>query len=127
MECRLSSSEKRWSCQLSIRWEFDQNDKPMDKVSETPFGPLITNKSEVELALRRAQAAVLNPSVPAASFLTYGIDELKSVPRGSQIAIPFSRNVICVDLEGPELTDIIFLDLPGAPVCLEWIYKPFPS
>ncbi|KAK6964722.1 hypothetical protein R3P38DRAFT_3157156 [Favolaschia claudopus] len=27
--------------------------------------------------------------------------------------LPFSRNVVCVDLEGPELTDLMFLDLPG--------------
>jgi hypothetical protein len=98
---------------VSIRWEFDRNDQPLEKVSEVPFGSLITNKGDVELALRRAQAAVLNPSVPTASFLTNSLDELKRVAHDNQKAMPFSRNVVCVDLEGPELTDLAFIDLPG--------------
>jgi hypothetical protein len=28
----------------------------------------------------------------------------------------FSRNVVCVDLEGPDLTDLSFIDLPGVSV-----------
>ena len=88
------------------------NDKPLDKVSEVPFGSLITDKSDVELALRRAQAAVLSPSLPAASFLTCSMDELKSGARGHQKALKFSRNVVCVDIEGPGI-DLSFIDLPG--------------
>jgi len=113
MECRLSSSPGPWSCQVSIRWEFDENDKPLDDVSEVPFGALITEKDKVELALRRAQAAVLNPSISASSFLTSSLDELKTGVRGPKESLPFSRNVVCVDLEGPELTDLSFIDLPG--------------
>jgi hypothetical protein len=99
---------------VSIRWEFDKDDKPLDKVSEVPFGPLITDKGEVELALRRAQAAVLNPSVSSATFLTYNHEELKRGSHGNHKATPFSRNVVCVDLEGPELTPLAFTDLPGS-------------
>jgi hypothetical protein len=90
------------------------NDKPLDKVSEVRFGPLITDKGHVELALRRAQAAVLNPSLPDTSFLACSVDELKNGARGNQRTLPFSRNVVCVDLEGPSLTDLNFIDLPGA-------------
>ena len=103
MECRLSSSSGPWSCQVSIRWEFDKNDKPLDKVYEEPFGALVTDKADVELALRRAQAAVLNPTVSTVSFLTYSPEDLKNGVRSSQRTMQFSRNVVCVDLEGPEL------------------------
>jgi hypothetical protein len=109
-----SSSSAPWSCQVSIRWEFDMNDKPLDKVSEVRFGPLITDKGNVELALRRAQAAVLNPSLPATSFLACSMDELKNGALGNQKVLQFSRNVVCVDLEGPTLTDLNFIDMPDA-------------
>ncbi|KIM82118.1 hypothetical protein PILCRDRAFT_485567 [Piloderma croceum F 1598] len=113
MECRMSSSSSApWSCQVSIRWEFDMNDKPLDKVSEVRFGSLITDKGDVELALRRAQAAVLNPSLPDTSFLACSMDELKNGARGNQKPLQFSRNVVCVDLEGPTLTDLNFIDMP---------------
>lgn len=114
MECRLSSSSGPWSCQVSIRWEFDADGKHLDKVSEILFGPLITEKKEVELALRRAQAAVLNPDVPPSKYVNASAEDLKSGIDYMRRAIPFSRNVVCVDLEGPELTDLSFIDLPGA-------------
>jgi hypothetical protein len=89
------------------------NDKPLEEVSEKPFGTLITDKSDVELALRRAQVAVLNPSISPEDILTYSLEDLKDGARGIQRAVQFSRNVVCVDLEGPELTDLSFIDLPG--------------
>lgn len=108
MECRLSSTSGPWSCQVSIRWEFDAHGKRLEKVHEEPFGDVITRKSDVELALRRAQAAVLNPAAGVAEFVDADVEELRSGK-----ALPFSRNVVCVDLEGPDLTDLSFIDLPG--------------
>jgi hypothetical protein len=112
MECRLSSSAGPWSCQVSIRWQFEESGKRSDEVSELPFGECITDKSDVELRLRQAQAAVLNPKVPASQFLELSEKEcLKGMK--SNAPLLFSRNVVCVDLEGPELTDLSFIDLPG--------------
>lgn len=126
MECRLSSSSGPWSCQVSIRWEFDKHDKPLDDVSEVPFGALITEKNKVELALRRAQAAVLNPSISASSFLSCSLNDLKTGTHGPKQSLLFSRNVVCVDLEGPELTDLSFIDLPGK--CSVWLKeRPYRS
>ncbi|KAF7360121.1 hypothetical protein MVEN_00740500 [Mycena venus] len=73
---------------------------------------MITNKDEVELALRRAQFAVLNPNVSFGKVLEMSAEDLRYGVAGSD-PLPFSRNVVCVDLEGPELTDLMFLDLPG--------------
>ena len=112
MECRLSSSSNSWTCQVSIRWEFDGHGKPIKNISEVPFGQLITEKEEVEIALRRAQAAVLNPHIAASHFLNLTPEDLARIAEG-QKALRFSRNVVCVDLEGPELTDLSFIDLPG--------------
>lgn len=109
MECRLMSSSEPWSCQVSIRWEFDANDKRKEKVQEVLFGNLIRKKKDVELALRRAQSSVLNPSMPQRKFLTMSAADLK----GIENELKFSRNAVCVQLTGPELTDLAFVDLPG--------------
>ena len=113
MECRLSSSSGDWNCQISIRWEFKEDGKRQDQVVELPFGPLVTNKSEVELLLRQAQSAVLNPNVKPRDFLEMDADALQAFhAKGS--SLQFSRNTVCVDLEGPGLTDLSFIDLPGS-------------
>ena len=83
----------------------------IDDVSEEPFGDVITDKKDVELVLRRAQAAILNPHVSRDELFSMDETSLKSLVSTAEIA--FSRNVVCVDLEGPALTDIMFLDLPG--------------
>lgn len=117
MECRLSSSSSPlWTCRISIRFEYDPDGKLLDKVSELPFGELIFEKEQVELALRRAQTAVLNSHIPFAEILVMSQKQLKEV--NNDKTLKFSRNIICVDLEGPDLTDLSFIDLPG-------VFSPF--
>ncbi|KAA1467040.1 hypothetical protein DENSPDRAFT_926310 [Dentipellis sp. KUC8613] len=113
MECRMSSSTEKWSCQISIRWEYEADGQKKKDVSELPFGPRITDPGKVELALRRAQAAVLNPSVQSHDFLHMSAEQIKAGIKSNTKALLFSRNVVCVDLEGPKLTDLSFIDLPG--------------
>ncbi|KAK7461117.1 hypothetical protein VKT23_009043 [Stygiomarasmius scandens] len=113
MECRLSSSSSPWSCRILIRREFDKRGRPLDEVSESLFGDIITDKSKVEPMLRRAQVSVLNPEVSTTKILSSTLDELKEWSEKSLETVPFSRNVVIVDLEGPELTDLAFIDLPG--------------
>ena len=118
MECRLSNSQDGWSCRISIRWEFDEDGERLDEVSEVPFGKLITDKDDVEPMLRRAQAAILNPSIPLSHFLEA---DMKTIRAGGvkvlgSKPLAFSRNVICVDLAGPDLGDLSFVDLPGEPL-----------
>ena len=81
-------------------------------VEEVDFGPRLLDKSKVETMLRRAQAAVLNPSRPLSEFLA--IDERdKRLTTKEENQYQFSRNVVCVDLTGPDLGDLSFVDLPG--------------
>ena len=108
MECRLSQTSGEWQCQISIRREYQKNGSRYDKVRETPFGGLITSKSDVELQLRRAQAAILNPYRSANKWVDAPPENLKKLSGPT-----FSKNTVCVDIKGPELTDLAFVDLPG--------------
>ncbi|KAI0677375.1 P-loop containing nucleoside triphosphate hydrolase protein [Trametes maxima] len=111
MELRLSSSAEPWTCKVSIRWERDANDQPANQVREISFGEALTGKEDVEITLRRAQAAILNANLDPAHFLDKKGEDLKLLAQ--QATQKFSRNVICVDLSGPGLEDLSFIDLPG--------------
>ncbi|KAG2064865.1 hypothetical protein BDR04DRAFT_1122244, partial [Suillus decipiens] len=85
------------------------NGRDLQKTTTVPFGRTITDRNEVEVWLRRAQSAILNPNVPSSSFHTKTIEELRSTRNG----LKFSRNVVCVSIEDPDATDLSFYDLPG--------------
>lgn len=70
----------------------------------------LTDKTDVELALRRAQFWILNPKDSMNHILSLSMEELRA-PRENALA--YSRNVVCLDISGPELTDLSFVDLPG--------------
>ena len=113
MECRLYRSSGEWSCQVYIRWEFNEDRSRLGTVREDRFGPLLTCKGDVEITLRRAQAAVLNPARPQSDYLhmDINIDTLQSDNENHQLK--FSSNAVCLDLQGPEFTELAFIDLPG--------------
>ncbi|TFY75946.1 hypothetical protein EWM64_g8066 [Hericium alpestre] len=113
MECRMASSDKPWSCQISIRWEYEADHKKKRDVTEVPFGELTTNPKKVELMLRRAQAAVLNPHIESHRFLNMSAEQLKKGVASNVKPLAFSKNVVCIDLQGPNLVDLSFIDLPG--------------
>ncbi|KAK7691227.1 hypothetical protein QCA50_006330 [Cerrena zonata] len=66
--------------------------------------------ADVELALRRAQHWVLNPSHDLKKICGLNIEGLKKEYKGT---LEFSRNVICLDVSGPDITNLSFVDLPG--------------
>jgi hypothetical protein len=100
MECRLQNSASPWKCQVLLRFETDEMGQPISEVRETKFGPLLTDKSKLEEMLRRAQLAILNPSVPHASFVDF--DTSAIVPGqplfGDKKSLQFSSNVVALDL-----------------------------
>ncbi|THU90221.1 hypothetical protein K435DRAFT_760491 [Dendrothele bispora CBS 962.96] len=118
MECEMSSSGTSWSCTVSLRIKYDENGAPIESKKHI-FSPLITNPSEVELWIRRAQAAILyHPHRPADEFKTKGEDELREMvrqdaKRPQSKMLKFSKNMVVVELQDPELTDLFFYDLPG--------------
>lgn len=116
MECRLEQqSDVEWHAQVYLRLETDSNFREIRDVKETPFGTLITSKEELEKMLRRAQLAILHPSVSSERFVEFDLatyDE-KTPPLGAETSLPFSSNVVCVTVWGPEVPDLSFIDLPG--------------
>ena len=98
-----------------LRVTFDKQGQPLGAAKNTIFGPVITDKKDVEERIRRAQRAILNPSTNHDTFLTGPDVELDGKPE-----LSFSKNCVCLELTGPNLTDLSFCDLPGM-----W-FPPYP-
>ncbi|KAG9102798.1 hypothetical protein FRC06_001100 [Ceratobasidium sp. 370] len=106
-ECRLAFSTEPWSCTVHLRFLKDENGDDISPIRNVEFGGVITNKDQVEERLRRAQLAILNPGVDAASFLN------DRIPATSSSAVAFSENFVSVEISGPDVTNLSFCDLPG--------------
>ena len=104
----MSSIAESWSCTIEIRREYDSNGARLRIIEREPFGPVIVNKSEVELWVRRAQAAVLNPNRSPSDFYEMSQDYLKELSDNR-----FSKNVVQINVHDPDATDLSFVDLPG--------------
>lgn len=85
-----------------------------DSISEIISGESITDPSLVETALRRAQLATLNPSADPARSVNYELPEAEEpLPLGSVKQLAFSKNIVYIDVSGPNVTDLTLIDLPG--------------
>ncbi|KAJ8090250.1 hypothetical protein PM082_018846 [Marasmius tenuissimus] len=113
MECTTSTAST-WSCDIYLRENYDVNGNDLSKPRRPDFKSGITNPGELELWIRRAQAAVLclghrSPS----EFHKMNADEIKALLDTDEKALPFSKNIVGVDVKGPEATPLTFIDLPG--------------
>jgi hypothetical protein len=96
-----------------LRKTVDRQGQPLGVAENVPFGLVITEKKDVEERIRRAQRAILNPSISHDIFLS-GPDT--DPDEGSELS--FSKNCVYLELSGPDLTDLSFCDLPGT--CFAW-------
>jgi len=112
MECNMSTNADSWSCKIEIRYEYDSVGETQTPILES-FGPVIKNKSHVELWIRRAQAAVLSPHRPRSDFLAMSESEIRENAQTDASILPFSKNVVQVSVKDPAATDLSFVDLPG--------------
>ena len=123
------NSEEHWKCQISLVKKFRYDGIPQDirkrgaklegasrgrplgpwtaqDIEDFPFAEVTSNK-EVEVVLRLAQLATLNPTraweayTPGASLAD------------STYEVKFSPNLIRLDISGPEMPNLSFYDLPG--------------
>ncbi|KAI9096930.1 P-loop containing nucleoside triphosphate hydrolase protein [Phlyctochytrium arcticum] len=104
-----------WSCSVKLRFEYDAAGRPLKSVKEAPFGSKITDKDEVDILVRRAQKAILNPSSAPTRYLDYDFDDSSAAARDKEAAsneLKFSRNVICLDIRGAGV-HLTLIDLPG--------------
>jgi hypothetical protein len=108
MECRLQNAPA-WSCTIVLRFLEDSSGRPLDQMREVPFGPTLYDKAEVEKVLRRAQRAILRPTLIHPSVFLNDSDLTTS----GHPALTFSANCVCLRVAGPEVPDLYFYDLPG--------------
>ena len=84
-----------------MRKTVDKKGDQLGVAENVSFGDVITDKKDVEERIRRAQRAILNPSVKPNTFLL-GLDgESDEKPELSS-----SKNCVCLELSGPDLTDL---------------------
>jgi hypothetical protein len=76
-----------------------------------PFSPRITDPRDVEIWLRRAQAAILTPKSPPRSFIDMPEETLKLLSPMNMSA--FTKDTIVVRVEDPNAINLSFVDLPG--------------
>ncbi|KAG0146883.1 hypothetical protein CROQUDRAFT_656895 [Cronartium quercuum f. sp. fusiforme G11] len=106
-EVRLHHQELGpWSCQVKLR--FDNYLSSGEAVCEETFGSIIFNPIEVEERLRKAQKAILSPEYPSQHFLDTSDEDEDQFE-----TLKFSRNAVSVEIWGPEVVDLTFVDLPG--------------
>jgi hypothetical protein len=91
---------------VSLRYITDQHGQPLGMAKNIAFGNPITNKSEVEDRIRRAQRAILSPAGKVKDFLEGDYD-------GQEPSLTFSHNYISLAISGPDVADLSFVDLPG--------------
>lgn len=99
---------------MSLRITTDDKGQPLGNSKNEFFGAPIFDKTEVEDRIRRAQLAILNPGKPAKSFLTD--DDAADILGGSSegTSLTFSMNCVSLTINGPDVADLSFVDLPGA-------------
>lgn len=118
MECTIKSSGvSRWSCTVSTREENG---------ATTPFSPVLINKADVELWIRRAQAAMLCPNLPSVTFERKDRDEIKEITdtKKHPEVLTVTANKVVIDIDDPDGANLAFVDLPGmSRLCADYHYR----
>lgn len=79
-------------------------------MKNVPFGGPIIDKADVEDRIRRAQRAILNPSVSSGRFL-HDSELDDQAPEDAELS--FSKNSVSLEISGKDVADLSFVDLPG--------------
>lgn len=107
MECRLQFAST-WSCDIVLRFHTDKDGQLLRELREFTFGPTLYDRNSVEQMLRRAQRAILRPTIDPPKFLDDSDLKIEFPP-----PLSFSSNCVCIRVAGPNLADLYFYDLPG--------------
>ncbi|KAH6903999.1 P-loop containing nucleoside triphosphate hydrolase protein [Coprinopsis sp. MPI-PUGE-AT-0042] len=116
MECTVTRKDGPWTCNVRLRLDYE-NGVPLEGKPTSINFAKVKNPADVELWLRRAQAAILSPSQPltealAKPFRTKNSDELKKMQKDGEL-LPFSFNTVEIEISDRDGTDLSFVDLPG--------------
>ncbi|KAA1470484.1 P-loop containing nucleoside triphosphate hydrolase protein [Dentipellis sp. KUC8613] len=110
LECHLLHSENtEWSCKVTLRFFTDSAGNTYSPALNVPFGEPLTEAERhlVEDRIRRAQLSILTPTRPTEEFL---VGRLQSLGTGD---MRFSTNLVSLEIRGPTVEDLSFVDLPG--------------
>ena len=108
----MSSKAGGWCCRISLIREIQTGDDDSKNEEKIEFGPSITEPRVVSDRILRAQVAILYPDAPPSQFWeASSLDNLKESM--GQPKSTFSSDSILLEIEGPEVTDLSFVDLPG--------------
>ncbi|OSD02217.1 hypothetical protein PYCCODRAFT_1467882 [Trametes coccinea BRFM310] len=110
MECTILTSGSTWSCKVSLRRFIGGEDQ-----GTAGFSPQLLHSDDVELWIRRAQAAILCPHISVETIRNRTRSELKELTDTSKdpAVLKFTRDVVVIDIEDPNGADLSFVDLPG--------------
>ncbi|KAK7030461.1 hypothetical protein VNI00_014046 [Paramarasmius palmivorus] len=114
MECHMTRDEDgTWSSIIHlVRTECDARETALS-TTRTQFGPEITDKNDLELWIRRAQAAILSPHRKETDFYGMSAEVITHVLKEDFRTVSFSKDTIEVEVRDPELVPLTFVDLPG--------------
>jgi hypothetical protein len=108
---RVEDPAAKRTCRISLRFTHDRDNRPLPAPKIIPFGDVLDDSNKVEETLRRAQAGVLELPFSHDSSVDRFLNPSYQVP--DRHPVDFSRNVVRVDVSGPEFVDVAFIDLPG--------------
>jgi hypothetical protein len=94
-----------WRCRIGIIREVDENGYALPITEHIPFGPDIGSVDEVYERIKSAQQAILHPERDPSEFVDRTVIDNRD---GG-----FSINSIVLDISGPNVVDLSFVDLPG--------------
>lgn len=112
----MTKSSGKWNCSIKLRLEFENSGSPKLDPVTIHFTDL-ANPDEVDLWLKRAQAAVLFPGTldeaQADTLRGKTSDEIKAIQETKGVSLPFSFNTVELYVQDPQGTHLSFVDLPG--------------
>ncbi|KAI0243778.1 hypothetical protein L0F63_000408, partial [Massospora cicadina] len=116
MELRLSEgNNEEWKCSISLQFQVDSSGHQLAKPKEVEFYNGITNIEDVEIMVRRAQKAILNPNKNPSIYQDYTFDDSSLESRMKDIKsneLTFTVNTVCIKIIGSNV-NLTLIDLPG--------------
>jgi hypothetical protein len=106
MHCRLSRSSESWKCTISLNFSTSRSTTSKKAVT-AQFGDVITDRSQVEERIRRAQRALLSQNTDHNLFLNEPEGEFPAAE------LTFTSDSVQIEISDRNLTKLSFFDLPG--------------
>lgn len=112
----MTKNSGPWKCTIKLRLEFEADGSERLNPLTIVFADF-SEPNDVELWLKRAQAAILLPGVldetQAQLFRIKTADEIRTLQNTAGALLSFSFNAVELCVYDPDGVDLAFVDLPG--------------